>query len=171
MNMENPSTKQFLKPCNLAVMTRSATRHSARATRACKMPFHALRTHQKPQRGRAGSGRIRPAQNSRPAGSHCPAAPLRSDEAPVRNVAMDILREIGSDSMESIQPYMQDEDVDLRIFITNILGYCRTHQSCQMLVPRPAQRSGSKRALPGSSKPWHAGLSRSRQLALPSHAR
>ena len=58
---------------------------------------------------------------------------LRSDEAPVRNVAMDILREIGSDSMESIQPYMQNEDVDLRIFITDILGYCRTHQSCQML--------------------------------------
>ena len=29
---------------------------------------------------------------------------LRSDEAPVRNVAMDILREIGVDSIESMQP-------------------------------------------------------------------
>jgi len=58
---------------------------------------------------------------------------LRSDEAPVRNVAMDILREIGSDSIESIQPYMQDDDVDLRIFITDILGYCRTHQACLLL--------------------------------------
>ena len=58
---------------------------------------------------------------------------LRSDEAPVRNVAMDILREIGSDSIESIQPYLQNDDVDLRIFITDILGYCRTHQSCLLL--------------------------------------
>ena len=54
---------------------------------------------------------------------------LRSDEAPVRNVAMDILREIGSDSIESMQPYLQDEDPDLRIFITDILGYSPTHQA------------------------------------------
>ena len=58
---------------------------------------------------------------------------LRSDEAPVRNVAMDILREIGSDSIESIQPYMQCEDADLRIFVADILGYCRTHQACLLL--------------------------------------
>ena len=58
---------------------------------------------------------------------------LRSDEAPVRNVAMDILREIGSDSIESIQPYLQNDDADLRIFVTDILGYCRTHQSCLLL--------------------------------------
>ena len=58
---------------------------------------------------------------------------LSSDEAPVRNVAMDILREIGSDSIESIQPYLQHDDADLRIFITDILGYCRTHQSCLLL--------------------------------------
>ena len=58
---------------------------------------------------------------------------LRSDEAPVRNVAMDILREIGVDSIESMQPYLMDEDPDLRIFITDILGYCRTHQASLLL--------------------------------------
>lgn len=58
---------------------------------------------------------------------------LRSDEAPVRNVAMDILREIGSDSIESMQPYLQDDDPDLRIFIADILGYCLTHQAAILL--------------------------------------
>lgn len=58
---------------------------------------------------------------------------LSSDDAPVRNVAMDILREIATDSIDSLQPYMQHEDADLRIFVTDILGYCKTKQSCQML--------------------------------------
>ena len=58
---------------------------------------------------------------------------LRSDEAPVRNVAMDILREIGSDSIESMQPYLQDDDPDLRIFIADILGYSFTHQAAILL--------------------------------------
>lgn len=59
---------------------------------------------------------------------------LRSEEAPVRNVAMDILREIGRDSIESMQPYLQDEDPDLRIFITDILGYSPTHQAALLLA-------------------------------------
>lgn len=58
---------------------------------------------------------------------------LRSDEAPVRNVAMDILREIGVDSIESMQPYLHDDDADLRIFIADILGYCNTHQAALLL--------------------------------------
>ena len=58
---------------------------------------------------------------------------LRSDEAPVRNVAMDILREIGVDSIESMQPYLRDDDPDLRIFIADILGYCLSHQSALLL--------------------------------------
>lgn len=58
---------------------------------------------------------------------------LRSDEAPVRNVAMDILREIGADSIESMQPYLHDDDPDLRIFIADILGYCSNHQAALLL--------------------------------------
>lgn len=59
---------------------------------------------------------------------------MGSDEAPVRNVAMDILREIGVDSIDSMQSYLRGEDADLRIFITDILGYCQSHQSALLLA-------------------------------------
>ena len=55
---------------------------------------------------------------------------------PVRNVAMDILREIGVDGIEIMQPYLRGEDPDLRIFITDILGYCASHQSALLLGRR-----------------------------------
>lgn len=58
---------------------------------------------------------------------------LASDEAPVRNVAMDILREIGVDAIDAMQPYLHGDDADQRIFITDILGYCRSHQSALLL--------------------------------------
>lgn len=58
---------------------------------------------------------------------------LASDEAPVRNVVMDILREIGVDGIEIMQPYLRGEDADLRIFIADILGYCRSFQSAMLL--------------------------------------
>lgn len=58
---------------------------------------------------------------------------LSSDEAPVRNVAMDILREIGVDSIESMQPYLRGDDSDLRIFIADIIGYCRSPKAALML--------------------------------------
>ncbi len=58
---------------------------------------------------------------------------LSSDDAPVRNVAMDILREIGVDGIEIMQPALRGDDADLRIFISDILGYCRSHQSALLL--------------------------------------
>ncbi|MBD5641635.1 MAG: HEAT repeat domain-containing protein [Desulfovibrio sp.] len=59
---------------------------------------------------------------------------LSSDDAPVRNVAMDILREIGVDGVEAMQPYLRGDDADLRIFIADILGYCQSHQSASALA-------------------------------------
>jgi len=47
---------------------------------------------------------------------------LRSDDAPVRNGAMDILRALGSQELPSLIPLLKDEDVDIRIFTTDILG-------------------------------------------------
>ncbi len=47
---------------------------------------------------------------------------LRSDDAPVRNLSMDILREVGSQDMGSLISLVQDEDPDIRIFMTDILG-------------------------------------------------
>ncbi|MDR1660134.1 MAG: HEAT repeat domain-containing protein [Desulfovibrio sp.] len=58
---------------------------------------------------------------------------LRVDDAPVRNVAMDILREIALDNFESIRSYLHDNDPDIRIFIADILGYCRSYRAATLL--------------------------------------
>ena len=58
---------------------------------------------------------------------------LRADDAPVRNVAMDILREIALDNFESIRSYLHDNDPDIRIFIADILGYCGSHRAAVLL--------------------------------------
>ncbi|CCH47976.1 HEAT repeat domain-containing protein [Pseudodesulfovibrio piezophilus] len=47
---------------------------------------------------------------------------LRSDEAPVRNLSMDILREVGCQDLPSLIELVHDEDTDIRIFATDILG-------------------------------------------------
>jgi HEAT repeat protein len=50
---------------------------------------------------------------------------LRSDEAPVRNVAMDILRSVGDQDFESLVTILRDDDADIRIFAADILGSTR----------------------------------------------
>ncbi len=50
---------------------------------------------------------------------------LRSDEAPVRNVAMDILRTVGDQDFESLVTILRDDDPDIRIFAADILGSTR----------------------------------------------
>ncbi len=47
---------------------------------------------------------------------------LRSDEAPVRNVAMDILRSVGGQDFQSLVSILHDDDPDIRIFAADILG-------------------------------------------------
>lgn len=47
---------------------------------------------------------------------------MRSDSAPVRNLAMDILREVGNQDFDSLVELMHDDDPDIRIFTTDILG-------------------------------------------------
>ena len=47
---------------------------------------------------------------------------LRSDEAPVRNLSMDILREVGAQDLPSLVTLIHDEDADIRIFVSDILG-------------------------------------------------
>ncbi len=47
---------------------------------------------------------------------------LGSDEAPVRNTAMDILRQVGVDDMPTLEKMLHNEDADLRIFMADILG-------------------------------------------------
>lgn len=47
---------------------------------------------------------------------------LRSDDAPIRNISMDILRDIGCDEFDSLKELLHDEDPDIRIFASDILG-------------------------------------------------
>jgi len=49
---------------------------------------------------------------------------LRSDDAPVRNLSMDILREVGGEDVASLTQLLEDEDPDIRIFVADILGSC-----------------------------------------------
>ncbi|WP_207261013.1 HEAT repeat domain-containing protein [Desulfovibrio sp. Huiquan2017] len=66
---------------------------------------------------------------------------LRSDEAPVRNLAMDILREVGNQDMPSLIALTQDEDPDIRIFVADILGstgsILAVHPLCEALLKDP----------------------------------
>lgn len=66
---------------------------------------------------------------------------LRSDEAPVRNLAMDILREVGNQDMPSLIDLTQDEDPDIRIFVADILGstgsILAVHPLCEALLKDP----------------------------------
>lgn len=58
---------------------------------------------------------------------------LSCESASVRNVAMDVLREICVDSVESMRAYLMGEDADIRIFVADILGYCHNHQAALLL--------------------------------------
>lgn len=58
---------------------------------------------------------------------------LRSEDAPIRNIAMDILREIGSDDIEALQTLMRDNDADIRIFIADILGFTGSRLAVPLL--------------------------------------
>jgi HEAT repeat protein len=53
---------------------------------------------------------------------HAVIPSLRSDDAPVRNIAMDILRALGKNDMPALQELMRDEEPDIRIFAAVILG-------------------------------------------------
>lgn len=47
---------------------------------------------------------------------------LRSESAPQRNMSMDILREIGNQDMDALIALLHDDDPDIRIFASDILG-------------------------------------------------
>lgn len=49
---------------------------------------------------------------------------LRSDEAPVRNLSMDLLRALGGQDLPAVIGLLHDDDPDIRIFASDILGAC-----------------------------------------------
>ncbi len=69
----------------------------------------------------------------------CPL--LRAEDAQVRNLAMDILREVGNQDINTIVTLLSDDDVDIRIFASDILGSTRNilgvPHLCQALLHDP----------------------------------
>lgn len=51
---------------------------------------------------------------------------LRSENVPVRNLAMDLLRELGRSDLAAVEKLLHDEDADIRIFAADILGSMRS---------------------------------------------
>ncbi|GHV55083.1 hypothetical protein FACS1894206_09090 [Deltaproteobacteria bacterium] len=51
---------------------------------------------------------------------------LRSDDAPIRNIAMDLLREVGCTDIDALFRLLHDHDPDMRIFAADILGSSRS---------------------------------------------
>ena len=47
---------------------------------------------------------------------------LRVEDAPVRNIAMELLRNVGAENIEALFQLLHDEDPDMRIFASDILG-------------------------------------------------
>ncbi len=66
---------------------------------------------------------------------------LRSDDAPVRNISMDLLREVGVTDMEALYALLHDNDPDIRIFASDILGstgsVLAVEPLCQALLKDP----------------------------------
>ncbi len=58
---------------------------------------------------------------------------LSSDETPIRNMSMDILREVGKDSIEPLKVLLIGDDPDIRIFMADILGSSEKFEAMQPL--------------------------------------
>ncbi|MFY9399249.1 MAG: HEAT repeat domain-containing protein [Desulfomonilia bacterium] len=59
---------------------------------------------------------------------------LRHDEAAVRNMAIDILRQIGIDGIDLLHRAAKDEDDNVRLFVLDILGSIGSHESSRILI-------------------------------------
>ncbi len=66
---------------------------------------------------------------------------LRSDDPPTRNLSMDILREVGVQDLPSLLKLLHDDDADVRIFASDILGSTENLQAvdplCHALLHDP----------------------------------
>jgi len=66
---------------------------------------------------------------------------LRSDDPPARNIAMDVMREVGHQDFATLVALLHDQDPDMRIFASDILGSTDTLQAvaplCDALLKDP----------------------------------
>jgi HEAT repeat protein len=66
---------------------------------------------------------------------------LRSDDPPARNIAMDVMREIGDQDFPTLVELLHDQDPDMRIFASDIIGSTDNMQAvaplCDALLKDP----------------------------------
>lgn len=66
---------------------------------------------------------------------------LRSDDPPARNIAMDVMREVGDQDFPTLELLLHDEDPDMRIFASDIMGSTDSVQAvaplCEALLRDP----------------------------------
>lgn len=66
---------------------------------------------------------------------------LRSDDPPARNIAMDVLREVGDQDFATLVQLLHDSDVDVRIFASDIIGSANSPMAvthlCDALLKDP----------------------------------
>ncbi len=66
---------------------------------------------------------------------------LHSEDSSLRNVAMDILREISCDDIPSLTELLRNPDPDIRIFMSDILGHSKSKSAvaplCEALLKDP----------------------------------
>jgi HEAT repeat protein len=66
---------------------------------------------------------------------------LRSDDPPARNIAMDVMREIGDQDFPTLVELLHDQDPDMRIFASDIIGSTDNSQAvtplCEALLRDP----------------------------------
>ena len=66
---------------------------------------------------------------------------LRSDDPPARNIAMDVMREVGHQDFSTLVALLHDQDPDMRIFASDIIGSTDSPQAvaplCEALLKDP----------------------------------
>ena len=79
---------------------------------------------------------------------------LRCEEAPARNLAMDILREIGNQDFAALVELLRDDDPDVRIFSSDILGSTDNAMAVSTLCARPCSRTPRSTSAIRPPCPW-----------------
>ncbi len=92
---------------------------------------------------------------------------LRTENVQVRNLAMDILRQIGDQYISTFFELLRDEDADIRIFASDILGSTGNILAVPPFMPSPVARPRGQCPLSGRGQPWGTVLCRSGQLSQP----
>ncbi|MBI4804726.1 MAG: HEAT repeat domain-containing protein [Desulfovibrio sp.] len=66
---------------------------------------------------------------------------LRSDDPPARNIAMDVMREVGDQDFPTLVELLHDQDPDMRIFASDIIGSTNSPMAvdplCEALLKDP----------------------------------